>query len=78
MSRKGGTGGGGWAHRRGEKSMPVSGLSCRKALVGTGRAIFVLLGMKWTWNQAVSPVGPPFPAFKAHFSAIPCRLAFPE
>ena len=29
----------------GEKGMPMSGLSCRKALFDTGRAIFVLLSI---------------------------------
>jgi len=35
MSRKGGTGEGGWVHSRGEKSMAVPGFGHRKALVGT-------------------------------------------
>jgi len=45
MSRKGGTGGGGWVHPKGANSMAVSELACRKALVGTGRAISVLFGI---------------------------------
>jgi len=36
LSRKGRTGGGGWVHPQGANSMAVSGLGCRKALVGTG------------------------------------------
>jgi len=43
MSRKGGTGGGGWVHPKGANSMAVSGLVFRSDLVGTGRAISVLL-----------------------------------
>ena len=44
LSRKGGTGGGGWVHPKGANSMAMSGLTCRMALVGTGRAISVLFG----------------------------------
>jgi len=39
VSRKGRTGGGGWAHPKGANSMAVSGLVFRSDLVGTGRAI---------------------------------------
>ena len=45
MSRKGGTGGGGWVHLKGANSMAISGLACRKALFGTRRAISVLFGI---------------------------------
>ena len=45
MSRKGRTRGGGWVHLKGANSVVVSGLACRKALVGTGRAISVLFGI---------------------------------
>ena len=34
MSRKGGTQGRGWVHSQDEKSMTVSGLCCRMALIG--------------------------------------------
>ena len=46
------------------KSMAMSGLVCRKAVVGARRAISV--------KQANKPsylVGPPFPSFMARFSA---------
>ena len=43
MSRKGRTGGGGWVHPEGANSMAVSELILRSDLVGTGRAIFVIL-----------------------------------
>ena len=56
-SSKGGTGGGGWAHPKGANSMAASGLSYRKALVGTGLAIFLLLCMNRLRKQ---PSGPPF------------------
>jgi len=34
VSRKGGTGGGGWVHPRGANSMAVSGLAHEKPLAG--------------------------------------------
>ena len=51
---------------QGKKSMAMSGLGCGKALVSTGRAIFVLYRDKLS-----DLVGPPFTAFKAIFSAMP-------
>ena len=51
--------------------MAVSGLACRKALVGTGRAISVLFGIKGLRNKLSYLVGPPFLAFTAHISAKP-------
>ena len=45
MSRKGGTGGGGWVHPKGANSMAVSGLRGRKVLVSTGRAISIVFGI---------------------------------
>ena len=69
MSRKGGTGGGGLVHPKGANSMAMSGLICRKALVGTGRAISVLFGING--NKPSYLVGPPFLVFMARFSATP-------
>jgi len=46
MSRKGGTGGGGLVHPKGANSMAASGLIFRSNLVGTGKAISILLGME--------------------------------
>jgi len=54
VSRKGGTGGGGWAYLY---------------LVGTGRAISILFGINGVRNKRSHLVGPPVPEFKAHFSA---------
>ena len=71
MSRKGGTGGGGWVHPKGANNMAVSGLACRKALVGTGRDISVLFGINRLRNKPPYLVGPPFLAFTACFSATP-------
>ena len=55
MSRKGGTGGGGWVHlkgaNRGANSMAASGLFFRSDLVGTGRAISILFGINGVRNQ---------------------------
>jgi len=45
VSRKGGTGGGGWVHLKGANSMAVFGLILRSDLVGTGRAISILFGI---------------------------------
>ena len=39
----GGIRGGGWVYPKGANSMAISGFCCRKAFVGTGMAIFVLL-----------------------------------
>jgi len=48
-------------HPKGANSMAVSGLSCRKALVGTGKAISVLFGINGLRNKPSYLVGPPFP-----------------
>jgi len=63
VSRKGGTGGGGWVHPKGANSMAASGLVFRSDLVGTGRAIFILFGIKGVRNKRSHLVGPPFPEF---------------
>ena len=70
MSRKGGTGGGGWVHPKGANSMATSGLVFRSDLVGTGRAISILFDIKGISNKPSHLVGPPFPEFKACFSAM--------
>jgi len=57
---------------QGKKSMAMSGLGCGKALVSTGRAIFVLYRDKLS-----DLVGPPFTAFKAMFFSY-ARLKFPK
>jgi len=51
VSRKGGTGGGGWVHPKGANSMAVSELIFRSDLVGTGRAISILFGINGVRNQ---------------------------
>ena len=51
VSRKGGTGGGGWVHLEGTNSMAVSGLVLRSDLVGTGRAISVLFSLNGVRNK---------------------------
>ena len=71
LSFCGGTGGGGWVHLKGANSMAMSGLSCKKALVGTARAISVLFGINGLSNKPSYLVGPPFLVFTAHFSATP-------
>ena len=69
MSRKGRTGGGEWVHSKGANSMAASGLVFRSGLVGTGRAISILFGINRVRNNRSLLVGPPFPEFKARFSA---------
>ena len=69
MSRKGETGGGEWVHSKGTNSMTASGLVFRSDLVGTGRAISILFGINGVRNERSHLVGPPFPEFKARFSA---------
>ena len=51
VSRKDGTGGGGWVHPKGENSMATSGLVFSSDLVGTGRAISILFGINGVRNQ---------------------------
>jgi len=69
VSRKGGTGGGGWVHLKDVNSMAASGLIFRSDLVGTGRAISILFGINGVRNKRSHVVGPPFPEFKARFPA---------
>jgi len=59
-SRKGRTGEGGWVHPKDANGMATSGLGCRKAMVGTGWAISLLLCMNWLRKQHSGLVGPPF------------------
>ena len=48
---------------------PCLGLSLENDLFGTGRGISVLFGINGVRNKWSHLVGPPFPAFKACFSA---------
>jgi len=59
-SRKGRTGGGGWVHPNGAKSTAAFGLGYKKALMGTGWAISLLLCMNQLRKQPSGLVGPPF------------------
>jgi len=56
-------------HLKGANSMAAPGLVFRSDLVGTGRVISILFGINGVRNQQSHLVGPPFPEFKAHFSA---------
>jgi len=58
VSRKGGTGRGGWVYLKGANSMAVSGFVFTSDLVGIN-------GVR---NQQCHLVGPPFPEFKARVS----------
>ena len=60
-------------HPSGAHSMAVSGLACRKALVGTGRAISVLFGINGLRNKPSYIIGPPFLGVYSY-----ARLSFPE
>ena len=64
-----GQGGFGWVYSKGANSMTTSGLVFRSNLVGTGRAISVLFGINAIRNKRSHLVRPPFPEFKARFSA---------
>jgi len=70
FSRKGGIGGGEWVHLKGANSMAVSELISKSDLVGTGMAISVLFGINGVRNKRSHFIGPPFPVFKACFSAM--------
>ena len=50
--------------------MAASGLVFRSDSVGTGRAISILFGINGVRNKRSYLVGPPFPEFKARFSAM--------
>jgi len=52
---------------KGANSMAMSGLACRKALVGTRRAISVLFGINGLRNELSYLVGSPILAFTARF-----------
>jgi len=60
VSRKGGTGRGGWEHKKGTDSVDVSGLRFRKALVGSLCGPFFSI-----YAQCQCLVGAPILAFKA-------------
>ena len=62
---------GGYTQRVQTAMMVMSGLTCRMALVGTGRAISALFGINGLRNKPSYLVGPPFLVFMACFSAIP-------
>ena len=68
FSRKGGTGGGEWVHPKGANRVAASGLGCRKALVGTGWAISLLLCMNRLRKQPSGLVGSPFLTMMLFFS----------
>jgi len=51
MSRKVGTGGGGWVRLKGANSMAMSGPISRNHVGGTGRAISVLFGIIGVRNK---------------------------
>ena len=55
---------------KGANSMVASGLVSRNDLVGTGRAISIVFGINGVRNKQSHLVGPPFPVFKAGFSAV--------
>jgi len=56
-------------HLKGANSMAASGLIFRNDVVGTGSTISVLFGINGVRNKRSHLVGPPFPTFKACFSA---------
>ena len=70
VSRKGGTGGGGSVHPKGANRMAASELIFRSDLVGTERAISILICINGVRNKRTHLVGPPFPELKARISAM--------
>ena len=64
FSRKGGIGGSGWVYPKGADSMAVSGISFRKALVGSGWVTAVLLCTNRLKKKSSCPARCPFPAGK--------------
>ena len=48
VSRKGGTGGGGWVHLKGANSMAMSGFGHEKPLVGARECNYTCFKRKWT------------------------------
>ena len=56
-------------HPKDANSMAASELVLRSDLVGTGRATSILFGINGVRNKRSHLVGPPFPEFKARFSA---------
>ena len=63
-------GGGGWVYSKSANNMAASGLACRNDLVGTEGAISVIFGINGARYKQSHLVGPPFPEFKAVFSAM--------
>jgi len=70
FSRKGGIGGGGWVHPKGANTMATPRLISRSNFVGAGRAISFCFGINGVRNKQSHLGGPPFPVFKAHFTAM--------
>ena len=56
-------------HLKGANSMAMSGLISRNDFVSSGKDISVLFGLNGFRNKPSHLVGPPFPGFKARFSA---------
>ena len=75
VSRKGGTGGGGWVHLLSANSMAVSWLGCRKAMVGTEWSIPLLFGINELRSKLCRLVGRPFPVFRGPLLSY-ARLVF--
>jgi len=59
-----------WVHPKGTNSMAACLLGYRNDLVFTGRAISVLFGINGVRNERSHIVGPPFPVFKALYTAM--------
>ena len=72
MSRKGGTGEGGWVHPKGANTIAASGLVFRSDLVGPGRAISILFGI-----NGVQRVQTPWPCLGLSLEATWLALGGP-
>jgi len=65
--RKGVIGESSWVQVKGANSNAMFGLTCRKALVGTGRTISILLALNGLGNELSHFSGSLFPVFKVCF-----------
>ena len=75
ISRKGGTGGGGWGHPQGDMHMVAVVAVCRNALVGTGWSNSCLVCTNRLRKHCSHLVGSSFLTVKAVLALNACLLA---
>ena len=72
VSRKGGTGGGGWVHPKGANSMAASGLSFEEPLVGAGCS----MNTSSFHSYSVSDKFASFPDHSHHQYLLACSMKY--